>query len=68
MSNQYGFMPAKTYYYIVDADGFIFHQDKKWRKKCLVEMNKYAYRTESSAQISADHLTERFNLSPVSGE
>lgn len=58
-SNQYGAFPCKTYYYITDANGLIFHQDKKWRSKCLIEMNKYAYRTESSAKISMDYLTER---------
>jgi len=50
--------PSFTYYYIVDADGFIFHQDKKWRVKPLSELKKFAYRTESSATISMDYLTE----------
>lgn len=59
-SNQYGAFPAKTYYYIVDANGLIFHQDKKWRSKCLIEITKYAYRTESSALISLEYLKERF--------
>lgn len=62
-SNQYlpnGFgRPASTYYYITDANGLIFHQDKKWRSHPLIEMTKYIYRTESSAQISMDYLTER---------
>lgn len=62
-SNQYGYSPAKTYFYIVDANNLIFHRDKKWRKKSLIEMNKYAYCTESSAQISMGCLTERFKKS-----
>ena len=65
VSNQYlpnGFgRPASTYYYIVDANGLIFHiNDKKWRKKSLIEMNKYIYHTESGAQTSLNYLTERF--------
>jgi len=64
-NNQYlpnGFgKPAASYYYIVDANGLIFHiHDKKWRSKSLIEMNKFVYRTESSAKISMDYLTERF--------
>lgn len=60
-SNQYGYSPFKTYYYITDANGLTFHQkDKKWRKKELIEMNTYAYRTESSAQTTVEYLNRRF--------
>lgn len=60
-SNQYGW-PCRTYYYIVDANGFIFHQkDKVWRKKPLIEMTTYIYRTESSAETTLQYLTTRFN-------
>lgn len=57
LSNQYGYSPCKTYYYIVDANGLIFHhKDKKWRKKSLIEMTTYMYREETSAWTALEHL------------
>jgi hypothetical protein len=42
-SNQYGF-PCKTYWYIVDGEGKIYHySDKKFRKKSLKQLLTYAY-------------------------
>ena len=49
-SNQYGFSPAKTYWYILNKiDEIYHHKDKKWRKKCLKEMTTYAYYNAGAA-------------------
>lgn len=64
MNNQY--MPGgyvSTYYYIVDANGYIFHiTDKKWRKKELRDMKHWKYNTQSSAETTVGYLTNRFGL------
>ena len=51
-SNQYGF-PCKTYYYITDKYGLIYHhKDKVWRKKCLMEMTTFYFKSRESAEIA----------------
>lgn len=55
-SNQYGF-PCKTYYYIIDANGLIFHEgDCKWRKKCLIQLWTYAYRDKDKANKQVNYF------------
>ena len=57
-SNQYGFRPARTYWYIVNKMEEIYHhKDKKWRKKCLKEMTTYAY-YNAGAAIKAIQIIE----------
>jgi hypothetical protein len=47
--NQYGF-PCKTYYYVVDSCGLIYHHsDKVWRKKSLIELWTHGFRSIESA-------------------
>jgi len=42
--------PAKSYYYIVNSEGKIFHhKDKKWRKKSLKELTTYWFDSQESA-------------------
>jgi hypothetical protein len=55
LNNQYlpnGFgRPAASYYYIVDAEGRIFHHhDSKWRKKALINVDKYWFHSEQDAR------------------
>lgn len=47
--------PASTIYFLVDANGYTFHiSDHKWRKKCLIEMNTHAFRSEDLANKYLD--------------
>lgn len=56
-SNQYGFMPCKTYYYIVNRLGETYHyKDEKWRKKPLIQLWTYAYKTEKEANEALEEL------------
>lgn len=49
-SNQYGFSPCKTYWYIINKMGEIFHhKDSKWRKKELKEITTYYFTAPESA-------------------
>jgi hypothetical protein len=58
-SNQYGAFPCKTYYYIVDATGAIFHhKDQKWRKKATIEMTNYYYHLVTAAESHLKSLNE----------
>lgn len=60
--NQYGYMPAKTYYYIVDADGLIYHSgDDRWRSKCLIQLWSYAYRDKTIADQHANNFNNENN-------
>lgn len=53
-SNQYDF-PCKTYYYIVNGEGKIYHySDGKFRKKCLKQARTYWYYSEQEAQCAID--------------
>lgn len=62
-SNQYSY-PCKTYYYIVDASGLIYHySDGKWRAKSLMELWTHAYSTEFAAIYALSVLTT--SLRPV---
>ncbi len=57
-SNQYGYSPCKTYYYITDANGLIYHHsDGKWRKRSLMELTTHYYLVEANAQYASNVLT-----------
>lgn len=56
-SNQYGF-PCSTYWYIVDNAGNIYHKDGKWRKKSLIELWSYGFKTEQEAVDILNTLTK----------
>lgn len=59
--NQYGF-PGKTYYYVVDATGKIYHHsDKVWRKKYLIQLWSYGFR-------SLDEVKNHFNEHVMNGK
>lgn len=55
-NNQYGYMPAKTYWYIKHTNGKFWHHDGKLRNYTLAGMEKYAFKDEASAQAQLDKI------------
>lgn len=55
-SNVYGCFPCSTYYYIVDSEGRTYHKDGKWRKKTLIQLWSYGFRSIQEAQTILNTL------------
>ena len=57
-SNQAGYNPCFTYYYIVNEKGETYHhKDKKWRKKSLMEITTYYFLNLIDANKTLEILT-----------
>jgi len=57
-SNQYGFMPAKTYWYLFDTDNntTFNHKKQKWQRKPSMQLWEHAVKTENQAISIKENL------------
>ena len=61
---QVGF-PCRTYYYITDNNGYIWHRDGKWCKKPLIELNTYKFVDKIEAGFKLIQLTQAITVFKV---